>query len=169
MQFSCDSKSQIEIKGTCEQGVGSQTLSRASLIIMHLLSAGVCLSTGRKSESAASKCLQLANRYYMQSVKHTAVLRPCLQRWVSCLVGMSGKAVNTNSLISGSSLLEQKSSIPVNPSALSHSPHVGLLSALREKLNFAGYHGRDLELGPCPWEEEEGGERGVHPPSLLTK
>lgn len=82
---------------------------------------------------------------------------------------MSGKAVNINSLICGSSPLEQKSSFPVNPSALSHSPLVGLLSTLRENLNFAGYHGRDLELGPCPWEEEEGGEGGVHPPSLLTK
>lgn len=82
---------------------------------------------------------------------------------------MSGKAVNRNSLISGSSLLEQKSNFPVNPSALSHSPLAGLLSALREKLNFAGYHGRDLELGPCLWEEEEGGEGGVHPPGLLTK
>lgn len=74
MQFSCDCKSQIETEGTCEQGVGSQTLSRASLIIMHLLSAGVCLSSiDRKSESVAFKCLQLANRYYMQSVKHSSV------------------------------------------------------------------------------------------------
>lgn len=83
---------------------------------------------------------------------------------------MNGKAVNINSLISGSSsTLEQKSSFPVNPFALNHSPFVGLLSALREKLNLAGYHGRHLELGSCLWEEEEGGEGGVHPPSLLTK
>lgn len=37
-----------------EQGASSQTLSRASLIIKYLLRAGVCLTTGRKSESAAS-------------------------------------------------------------------------------------------------------------------
>lgn len=96
------------------------------------------------------------------------MLRLCFQRRAFCSVGMNGKAVNINSLMSGSGLLEQKCSIPINLSALSNSP-LGLLSAFREKLNFAGYPVRDLEPGLCPWEEEEGGEGGVHPPSLLTK
>lgn len=84
-------------------------------------------------------------------------------------VGMNGKAVNIKRLVSGSSLLEQTCSILSNPFATSHSLLVGLFSAFREKLNFAGYPVRNLELGLCPWEDKKGGEGGVHPPSLLTK
>lgn len=147
--------SQIE---TCEQGATSRTLSRASRIITHLLSTGQCLTTGRSSESAGS------------STQHTG-LSNTQQCWGAVSGGcfLLSKAVIINSPRNGNGLSEQERRVPIKPFTGSRSPLVCLLSAVREKLNFAGNAAWDLGPGLCPWEEQEGGEGGVRPPSLLTK
>lgn len=62
------SSPKLRLRALVSRKASSGMLYRASLIIMHLLSAGVCRTTGRKSESAASKSLQSATGYYTQSV-----------------------------------------------------------------------------------------------------
>lgn len=78
------------MKSTCEQGASLPMLSRASLI-MHLLSAGVCLTTGRKQESAVSQVSSVSNQilhYTQSSIQQVVFSEVCCllgrDEWKSC-------------------------------------------------------------------------------------